>query len=127
MVDEFAPEPQPKNDLQDLANNLFNKKREKDEIKESYEIKEVEQNQQVKTINYSEPIDERDLRGISGHRISTDILGKSTHTEKQKMTSLDQIKLQSLQISKNEFFDISPTKQENVKEDGDFLNHIAKE
>lgn len=149
LVDEFEPESQPKNELQDLANSLFKENSSviPDSDPESLvnnssldkgilEISSQAHNDKV--INYNEEINESDLQGIADHRIDTSILNQtspenvfinneipSQARNDNAEQSLDTDIFENQNISKTEFFNVSPTKEELVVEKGDFLDHIG--
>lgn len=137
LVDEFEPEPKPQNDLQDMVDDIFENKIKHENTKES----EIPKNLNQK-VAYNEPIHESDLRGITGHRTDTSILKQvEAHTALNKphlvinqtsnkafdeiKQSLDKKSFNTLHISKNESFDVSPSKEEQIVADGEFLKHIG--
>lgn len=101
----------------------------------------------IPTNPYNEAIDESDFKGISGHRLDTDILKTKNHTSpesifagspndnhpiKQSLRDLGQGKTQKLDqrimdnpfIAKNDYVNASPTDQEQIKENGTFLQNL---
>ncbi len=164
LVDEFEAEPRPENKLQDLADQIFetgipDQVRNDNESSlrgtkqspqndttrlprsarnDAGEIKSTSQVHNNKVVDYNEPINEKDLQGISSHRIDTSILKQSkpeqvlqtdfpTLSVSKKTQTLDTHIFKDIHISKNESFDVSPTKEEQVVTDGDFLKHIGEE
>ncbi len=138
LVDEFEPEPRPKNELQDLADSLFQTKIPDIEPNTEYENEQrIEQEDLLQeknnpVIDYYEPIEDTDLRGISAHRIDTSILEHSVSDETKpllfddkKIQNLERKILKTPHISKTETFDASPSKEEQILENGDFLKHIG--
>ncbi len=126
----------PKNELQDLADDLFNTKKQNDlntNTDTDYDLKTTQANPNRE---YQEPIEDSDLSGIKKHRIDTSILKQSQPeniSEDRNQTS-EQTKLnQRLEneifknsyISKNEKIDVSPSQKEQIIENGDFLKHIG--
>lgn len=147
LVDEFEPDPQPVNELQDLANSLF--KENNSVVPDSdpeFPVNNSSLDEGIpetssqahndKVINYNEEINESDLRGIANHRIDTSILNqispnnafsedKAENNNIKNEQSLDADIFENQNISKTEFFNVSPTKEELVVEKGDFLDHIG--
>jgi hypothetical protein len=80
-------------------------------------------NEIPKTPNYNEPIEISDLAGITKHRTPY------THHESEKIsdTNLGKALYTNVHISKGDTFNVSPTHESQVKEDGDFLKHITPE
>lgn len=138
----------PKNELQNLADSLFQEKKPTEaenktpsfqHISESVskitkkviDNKIPDQAQNDKVISYSEPIREEDLEGIRGHRIDTSILKKRDDLQTSKndplnnTQKLDKDILNNIKISKEEEIDVSPSKEKQITERGDFLKHIG--
>ena len=144
LVEEFEPE-KPKNELQDLADGIFGDSeddsisQEKEELEENSKIEDTSSHSKMnKPVEYNELIDEKDLKGIHGHRVDTSILKQSQpesilQNKKQiqnhniQESSLDSSNFKNMKISKTELFDVSPTKTEQITENGDFLKHIGAE
>lgn len=132
LVDEFETESRPKNELQDLADSLFQKndeithvdknKTEPESTQEHKTIDEKKNTPKDQKINYNEPIEASDLRGVKKQTIDTSIIKQKN---KQTTPKLEQQKMEHIHISQNESFDLSPTEQELVLENGDFLKHIG--
>jgi len=82
----------------------------------------INKSQPEKAIEYNEPIDDHDLKGIKGHRTNTDIL-----PQKQKINtlSLDQRIMENHFTTNNDTIDVSPTATEKIKEEG-FINHLKE-
>ncbi len=114
--------PQPDNDLQKMANELFQEK-EVVSLEEEEKLKQIES----KPISYREEIEEKDLRGIKQHDIDMSILEKNKNTQGNVDSSypLEKDLLKETKISKVETFDFSPTKEEQLIENGQYLNHIG--
>jgi hypothetical protein len=94
--------------------------------------------------NYNEPIDAADLKGITGHRIDTDILEQQHHNNPDQESSstpsaiskgrdlgqgevnlsLDKHLMENSFIAKGDSVDVSPTEQEQIKEEGTFLQNL---
>ena len=136
LVDEFPTESRPKNELQEMADSLFQKEENSHEIDTSPAVKE--ETIKNKKVEYNEPITESDLVGIHEHRIDTHIIHKQDDELSEKsplfknlakseniLQSLDKKILETPHISKNEKFDVSPSLAEQVIENGDFLKHIG--
>jgi hypothetical protein len=120
LVDESDTREYPKNELQDLADSLFNKKEEKHEEPAIEEV--AKEQKKEKPIYYSEQIEKEDLKGIYEHRIDTSILKEKPKTFDDKLGSY---LFENTHISKTENIDVSPTKEEQIKENGEFLKHIG--
>lgn len=106
-----------------------------------------EYNQEIKPSTYNEPIDEHDLKGIAGHRIDTSILKQQNHInpdhafhdqplvpkggrdlgQKKYGGTLDKHLMENPFIAKGDSIDVSPTEQEQIKEDGNFLQSLKNE
>lgn len=140
LVDEFEPEAEkPKNELQALADDIFNTSEpETKETKVSEPKAETSEPETTveKPLSYNEPIDESDLQGIKKHRIDTTILNQVqpehilSGVEHKKIEntlnqSLDKKLFTQTHISQNETFDLSPTENEQAVQDGEFLKRIG--
>ncbi|MCI5051439.1 MAG: hypothetical protein MRY57_03960 [Candidatus Pacebacteria bacterium] len=97
--------------------------------------------------NYQEPLDESDFKGISGHRTKTEILKTQDHVHPDHAfsntnlhskggrdlgqgildQSLEKKLMENPHIARNNTLDVSPTEQEQIKEEGDFLKALKKE
>jgi hypothetical protein len=94
--------------------------------------------------NYNEPIDAADLEGITGHRIDTDILKQQHQNNPDQESSstpsaiskgrdlgqgevnlsLDKHLMENSFIAKGDSVDVSPTEQDQIKEEGTFLQNL---
>lgn len=112
---------------------------------ESTLIFKDEFNQEIINSNsYNEPIDDSDLKGIGGHRTNTNILQTQNHlnpehafNKKISLTtsgrdfgqgnlnqSLDKHIMENPFIAKGDSLNVSPTEQEQIKEEGTFLQNL---
>jgi hypothetical protein len=90
------------------------------------------------TVSYHEPIEEKDLQGIKKHRIDERIILQNNHSnpdqvfntennltkKKLKLPTLDKHLFENSFIAKGDSFDVSPSKEEQISEDGKFLEHL---
>lgn len=139
LVDEFKPEPRPKNELQDLADSLFNTgSKEIKNIADTFSEEKRETKSEIVPVQYNEPIYESDLAGIDAHRIDTGILTQkkpedllqfenvlNAENKTKKESSIENKLLAQSHMSKTENIDVSPTKTDLVNADGSFLKHIG--
>lgn len=112
-------------DLQNLADSLLGNTNTKEYIiKETEEISktaETETPKKPEAIQYQEPIELSDLAGVSKHRTPY------THHESAKIpdTNLSKSLYEKSHLATESSIDVSPSKQEQIKENGDFLRHIG--
>ena len=136
LVDEFETESKPQNDLQDLADGIFQLKNKDVPPQKEETVEEITQEEEKEPLSYNEPIDESDLAGITGHRIDTSILKQARpesilnkETQTADLANSDSLLASSnfneTKISKTELFNVSPTEKELVTENGEFLKHIG--
>ncbi len=149
LIEEKEEREYPKNELQDLADSLFG---ENKKIKSSFKTNETllkhEKNIEEQVENKKEPthvqkddfisgrevIREEDLVGIKSHRIDTSIIKEKEDLQRIKTINnntleekhkLDIDNLNKILISKEENIDVSPSKEEQISERGEFLKHIG--
>ncbi|MCD5389846.1 MAG: hypothetical protein LR005_00440 [Candidatus Pacebacteria bacterium] len=153
LVDDFVPEQRPENELQDLADSLFNNTEsiipDSDPKSHIYNNKEIIDTDETlnpvqsdnivgteKKIDYNEAVESSDLVGIHEHRINTNIInqikpeGILQENNILKKTvdngnTREHILLNKAYISKTASLDTSPTKTDLIKENNEFLKHIS--
>lgn len=96
--------------------------------------------------SYNEPIDSSDLKGIHGHRTDTSII-RTQHQESPdnvfgnkprvtgrdfgqgdyKIPTLDKHIMENPFATKTDIITATPTENEQIKKDGDFLSHLKEE
>lgn len=90
-------------------------------VEVSSDVPTVDETPKIPT--YHEPIEISDLAGITKHRTPY------THHESEKISdsNLGKALYTNVHISKGDTFNVSPTHESQIKEDGDFLKHISPE
>jgi hypothetical protein len=120
----------------------------KDQFNQDIASTEYSRTSIPKINSYNEPIDAKDLQGINGSGIDTTILTTQnqmhpeaafTQINESQEISLERDKSHGLEISldkhlmnnpfiaKGDVIDISPTEQDQIKENGTFLQSLKKE
>ena len=120
----------PNTPLQNLADSLLNKQQNRNSHENEYtekpehveEIKPIQTEKPEQSINrYQEPIELQDLAGITKHRIPY----VQNIAEPISETNLSKSRYTQPFIAGESSLDLSPSKQEQITENGEFLKHIG--
>ncbi len=150
----LVDEPEPRifdNDLHDEVSAILNEVNIKDHETTHTEtitddIPEPNQKPEHTQNPYQEPIDTKDLRGITGHRTNTSIIKTQHHntpddifTDKPRkqfpdlgqgdyeFSTIDKHILENPFSAKTETIEASLSENEQIREEGTFLEHLTKE
>ncbi len=138
LIDETEA-PRPNNDLQKMADELFSpsqrtvvQEQEKFPLgEEGDELSDLDdkKTEEPKKVSYTEAIEERDLRGVRQHAIDMSVLHKNENalsvSQSKPSFRLEKDLLTQSKISKVESFDLSPSKEAQILENGEYLDHIS--
>lgn len=142
LVDEYEPEAldtELHHEVAAIFSGTRNREEEKIELnkEEKPEVSApAEEEISADPVEYNEPIESQDLRGISSHRTNTEIIAQQAPTTSTTPRirdlgqgdyvpqSLDKKMFTNRFISKGDSADLSPSETDIIKEEGLFLDHL---